>query len=96
MQIIYSPSFAKQYKKLPEAIQSMAEKKEKVFRLDPFDPRLRTHKLTGKLKDFWAFSIDQKYRIIFEFDKKSVAYFHSVGDHDIYKSPWKNSEERLK
>ena len=85
MKIVYSPNFAKQYKKLPIAIQGLAENKEKFFRKNPFDPRLRTHKLAGKLKDFWAFSIDQKYRIIFEFADKNLIYFHSVGDHDIYK-----------
>ncbi|MEK9209320.1 MAG: type II toxin-antitoxin system mRNA interferase toxin, RelE/StbE family [Patescibacteria group bacterium] len=64
----------------------MAEEKEKIFRENLFDPRLKTHKLSGKLKDFWAFSVDYKYRIIFEISKdKKTIYFHSVSDYDIYK-----------
>jgi mRNA-degrading endonuclease YafQ of YafQ-DinJ toxin-antitoxin module len=84
MKIIYSPKFAREYKKLSLKIKLLAEKREPIFRKDPFDPRLKTHKLGGKLKDFWSFSIDYKHRIIFEFFDKETIYFHSVGDHDIY------------
>jgi len=84
MKIVHSSKFAKEYKKLPRKIKLIAEKKEKIFRKDPFDPRLKTHKLSGRLKDFYSFSIDYQYRIIFEFADKEV-WFHSVGTHEIYK-----------
>lgn len=84
MKIYYSTKFAKQYKRLPRKVKLLAEKKEKIFRKDPFDPLLKTHKLTGKLKDYHAFSIDYQYRIIFEFAKKDTIWFHSVGTHEIY------------
>lgn len=84
MKIYYSGKFAKEYKKLPLKIKKLAEKKEKLFRDDPFNPQLKTHKLTGKLKEFWAFSIDFEYRIIFEFASKDIVWFHSVGTHGIY------------
>ncbi len=85
MEIIYSQKFAKEYKKLSESVKRIAEIKEKIFRKNPFDPKLKTHRLKGRLKDFYSFSIDYKYRIIFEFLKnKKVVYFHLVGKHDIY------------
>lgn len=85
MRIIYSSKFAREYKKLPNEIKDLAEKQEKIFRNNPLDPRLKTHKLKGPLKDFLAFSIGYKYRIIFEFgDNRDQVYFHSVGDHEIY------------
>lgn len=84
MKIYYSPKFARQYKKLPHGIKLMAEKRELIFRGSPFHPTLKTHKLQGKLEEFWAFSIDYKYRIIFEFMPDKTVHFHSVGDHDIY------------
>jgi len=63
----------------------MAEKKESVFRTNPFHPSLKTHKLSGKLAGLFSFSINQKYRIIFELNEdKREAYFHTAGDHDIY------------
>ena len=84
MKIIYSSKFARKYKKLPTRIKDMAEKQEKIFRQDVFDTRLKTHKLHGKLKEFWSFSIGYKYRIIFEFADEKTAHFHSVGTHSIY------------
>ena len=85
MEIIYSPKFAREYKKLPRDVKILAEKQEIIFRKDPFDPKLKTHKLKGKFSGFLSFSIGYKYRIIFEFSKnKKTVHFHIVGNHDIY------------
>jgi len=84
MKIIFSPSFAKKYKKLPEQIKDLAEKKFELFVIDPFDSQLKTHKLHGSLDDLYAFSINQKYRIVFDFQDKHSVTFHFVGSHDIY------------
>lgn len=85
MKIHYSSKFAREYRKLPLSVKKTAEEKEKIFREDPFDKRLKTHKLKAGLKGFWSFSIDNKYRIIFEFISKQEVWFHSVGPHDIYR-----------
>lgn len=86
MKIIYTSKFKKEYKKLANSIKDMAEEKEKIFRQNPFDERLDTHRLHGKLKEFWSFSINYNYRIIFEVSKdKKEFFFHSVGSHSIYK-----------
>lgn len=84
MKIYYSSKFEKEYSKLPLRIKILAEKREKIFRKDPFDNQLKTHRLRGRLKDFWAFSIDIHYRIIFEFSEKDIIWFHSIGTHSIY------------
>jgi len=85
MDIIYGPKFAREYKKLPAKIKDIAEQQEALFRKDPFNPKLKTHKLKGKLSGFLSFSIGYKYQIIFEFAKnKKTVYFHAVGDHNIY------------
>lgn len=85
MKICYSSKFAKEYKRLPDKIKAKAEEKEKLFRKNPYHSRLKTHKLTGKFKEYWSFSIDYDYRIIFEFVNKDVVWFHSVGTHEIYR-----------
>ena len=84
MKIIYTSKFKREYKKLSRNIKLSAEKKERIFRQNPFEPSLDTHKLHGRFREFWSFSIGFKYRIIFEFNEKGVVYFHSVGAHDIY------------
>jgi len=88
MKILYSSKFVRSYKKLPNKIKDLAKKKEKIFRKNPFDSRLKTHKLLGKfkgkLKNYWSFSIGYKYRIIFRFAEKDIIYFYKVGTHRIY------------
>jgi len=83
MDIIYSPNFIRSYKKIPKQVKILAEKREIIFRKNPNDMRLKTHKLHGRLKDCWAFSINEKYRIIFEFGDDCI-YFHFIGDHKVY------------
>lgn len=85
MEIIYSPRFKREYEGLQIFLKSRAEKQEKIFRVDPFDVRLKTHKLKGRLREFWAFSVDYRYRIIFEFEGRNKATFHAVDDHSVYK-----------
>lgn len=84
MHIRYSPKFARQYKKLPRNVQERAERREAIFRADPFDPRLKTHKLHGTQDDFMAFSVDYSYRIIFKFQEDNFVVFYEIGDHSIY------------
>jgi len=85
MQIFYSPEFCKEYKKLPQEIKDKAKEKEKILAKYPFDKRLKTHKLQGKLNDYWAFSIDYKYRIVFGFHTENIIRFYAIGTHSIYK-----------
>ncbi|MEX0616657.1 MAG: type II toxin-antitoxin system mRNA interferase toxin, RelE/StbE family [Candidatus Woykebacteria bacterium] len=67
MKIHYSSKFAREYKKLPNSVKDIAENKEDILRLDPFNPRLKTHKLKGELADFYSFSITYQLRIVFHF-----------------------------
>ncbi|HBV01507.1 MAG TPA: type II toxin-antitoxin system mRNA interferase toxin, RelE/StbE family [Candidatus Taylorbacteria bacterium] len=84
MQIIYSPTFRRLYRKLERDIQQRAEVREHIFRQNPFDARLETHKLHGRLSDLWAFFVTRKIRITFEFGENQMVTFHEIGDHDIY------------
>jgi mRNA-degrading endonuclease YafQ of YafQ-DinJ toxin-antitoxin module len=67
--------FEKNYQKL---------RKEIVFRGNPFDPQLKTHKLHGKERDAWAFSITRSYRIKFLFLEDGGVLFLDIGTHDVY------------
>ncbi len=53
-----------------------------MFEKDPFCQKLRTHKLRGKLKGLWAFSITYDYRIVFSFLSETDALLIDVGTHD--------------
>ncbi len=85
MKIIYTSKFRREYRKLPNKVKDAVEQNENIFRNDPFHASLDTHKLHGRLKEFWSFSIGYKYRIMFKFANKNTVHLHSVGDHDIYR-----------
>jgi len=50
-----SPKFERKYKKLPNNTKNRAKERELIFRENPFDHRLRTHKLSGKDQNSWSF-----------------------------------------
>jgi addiction module RelE/StbE family toxin len=87
MTIYYTARFRRSYKNLDRLLKSTTGKKVELFRQNPFDSRLHTHSLHGRLKDFWSFSVDAWYRILFEFMDEShrQVIFHDIGDHSLYR-----------
>ena len=85
MLIYYTSEFSRRYKRLSQDIKEQAKEKEKIFCKNHFDPRLKTHKLNGTASNYWAFSVDYNYRIIFKFYEKNSVIFIAIGDHSIYK-----------
>lgn len=80
----YSEKFLKSLKRLPKRIIDEAENKEVIFKENPFDLRLKTHKLHGKEKEIWSFWIDYHYRIKFVFLNNEEILFLDIGTHKIY------------
>ena len=85
MLICTSSEFRKVFKKLPKYVRDKAKEKEIIFRNNPFDIRLNTHKLHGKYQDYWAFTVVKQYRIMFVFAGSNVIDFVDIGTHKIYK-----------
>lgn len=82
IKIEYSEKFLKRLRRLSKHILEKAEEREKVFRNNPFDSRLETHKLHGKDKLHWSYSIDRKYRVKFLFLNDGDVLYLTVGTHD--------------
>lgn len=82
--IHYTSDFRKAYKRLPRTIQNLVDRKDKVFRGNPFHPGLHTHKLHGPLGGLWSFWVTREYRVLFEFTKDG-AIFYDIGTHEIYR-----------
>ena len=59
-----------------------------IFRVDPFDPRLKTHKihaLSGREgRTIWSASIESDLRVIF-YIEGSVVFTVDIGSHAIYR-----------
>jgi mRNA-degrading endonuclease YafQ of YafQ-DinJ toxin-antitoxin module len=56
--------------------------KDKDFVSNPHHSSLKTHQLTGDLKNLWSFSVDYDCRIIFYFESKTKIVFIDIGTHD--------------
>jgi len=84
MRVDYSRQFLKSASRLPAKLIALADEKEALFKTNPFHPSLETHKLHGKDKGAWAFSINRKYRIKFLFLESGSVLFFEIGLHDIY------------
>ena len=82
MKIETTSRFRRRFKKLPQQVKEKAAKLEGVFRVNPFDSRLGTHKLRGDKKDEWAWCVGYSYRITFTFTSHDEALFTNVGTHD--------------
>ncbi len=85
LEITFYPSFTKAFKKKiksNKSLYSQFQEKLDIFKENPFDPRLKTHKLTGKLKDLYSFSISHDLRIIFFFFGNDKVVFVDVGTYD--------------
>lgn len=84
MKVYPSSKFTRSLKKLPRRVQERAIERDLLFRTDPFNPRLETHKLHGAKKDEWAYSVDRVYRISFIFLGSETVLYTDIGDHSIY------------
>lgn len=85
LQILYKPSFVRQYKKLSEELQEDAKNAMERFKANPHDPALRIHKLKGRLKSYQSFSVNYRFRIVFEWVSKKQVRFLMIGDHTVYR-----------
>lgn len=82
--IKYSRRFLKSLECLPDKIINQAQGKEEIFKENPFHSSLRTHKLSGKDRESWAFWVDYSYRIKFVFLSDEEVLFLDIGMHEIY------------
>lgn len=81
----YAASFVRRYKKLDVALQREVKQRIKEFRNPANHQKLKVHKLGGRLRDKYAFSVNFTDRIVFEWSKdKKIAYLLDVGDHGVY------------
>lgn len=87
--IVFDAAFERNFnsyrKRLPDKKLDNLKKRLLIFKENPFDSRLKTHKLKGNLKDYWSFSISHSDRILFRFMDNETVFFIDVGNHSVYK-----------
>lgn len=82
--LIYAPRFVRQFKHLPKGLQEEAIARIELFKDSKNHSLIKVHKLHGKLKKFYGFSVDFRNRIVFDYVSENEAVLLTIGDHDIY------------
>jgi mRNA-degrading endonuclease YafQ of YafQ-DinJ toxin-antitoxin module len=85
VEVSFSTPFKRAFKKRIKGsgdLETRFWQKLNQFTLDPFHPSLKTHKLSGKLKEYWSFSVDYDARVLFYFTDDEKAVFVDIGSHD--------------
>jgi addiction module RelE/StbE family toxin len=82
---VWQPGFKRSYKKrilINPALKQKFAEAVTLFSINPYDPKLKTHKLSGKLKEYWAFTVDYDTRIVFKFISEHEILLIDIGSHD--------------
>ena len=83
--IDFSKSFKRAFKRIIRNNKISEDdffEKLDVFANNPFEPNLRTHRLSGKLKHLWAFSLGYNLRVVFLFEEDDKIVLIDIGTHD--------------
>jgi hypothetical protein len=82
-----TPAFRKALARLSRSQKESAKKAFAVFRLDPFDPRLKTHKIHHLSalykKTIYAVRVEAGLRSVFYVDGENIVSV-DIGTHAIY------------
>lgn len=86
MEVSFTPAFIRQLKSLPEKLQEEVLEKIELFGDIENHPKLKVHKLKGRLSGRYSFSINFSTRIVFCYLKSQPkeACLLAVGDHEVY------------
>ena len=82
----YVPAFLKKLALLEPGLYLEAKEKIELLKERSNHKQLRVHKLEGKLVGCYAFSVNYKTRIVFEYlnNRKQEIRCLDVGSHDVY------------
>lgn len=82
-----SETFWRNFYALPDSQKQSAREAWEIFKENPFDARLKTHKifaLTGRAsRTIWSSVIEGDLRVVFYIDGDTV-FTVDIGTHDVY------------
>ena len=81
MRLSFTPRFARRARKLPAVERALLRAALRRFASNPRDPLLRTHKLRGDLDGYWAFTVDDDFRVLFRWEGDQATLV-TLGRHD--------------
>ncbi len=86
MKIIFTKSFVKDYRKLPQIIQGKFDKQLKLFIDNLHYPSLKIKKIQGTGGKILEGRVSRDYRFTFQIENEFYI-LRRIGTHDILKTP---------
>ena len=83
--LIWDEPFLRKLSKLTKnnsQLKELFQARFDLLEIDPFDPTFKTHKLHGKLKNFYACSLDYSFRLVIDFIEDDKIHLIHIGTHD--------------
>lgn len=85
MELSYSRSFKKDYKKLPKKLRLQFGVKIGIFKLNQFDPILNNHRVHHPYEGCRSINITGNYRALYETTGENIIFVY-IGTHsELYK-----------
>ena len=81
MELHYSSSFKKQYKKLPVKMREQFKTRLILFVQNQNSPQLHIHKLNGVYEGLWSINITGDFRAVFDKIQENAVFFEAIGTH---------------
>ena len=83
-----SEQFWKSFHALPDRGKASTREVWQIFKADPFDPRLRTHKIHSLSalykRTIYSVTVESDLRVVFFIDGNTL-FTVDIGTHDIYR-----------
>ena len=79
--IDFTKYFIKQFRKLPAQQQNKFYERLELFKLNPYDRRLRNHSLRGKYLGYRSIDIAGDLRALYYQDGERIIIFAFIGTH---------------
>jgi mRNA-degrading endonuclease RelE of RelBE toxin-antitoxin system len=84
--VTYGEHFIKSAARLPRPKQVKLAGLLEILKINPFDSRLHTKHLSGKLSGLYSFRITRDWRVIFQFLSTQAVHLIDVANRkDIYR-----------
>ena len=85
LHVYCKPVFIRMFNKLPIDLQEEVLSKIELFKNEKNHKLLKIHKLHGRLKKYYGFSVDYHTRVVFDYLSDNEVVLLAAGDHEVYK-----------
>ena len=85
MKLLFTKTFVRDYRKLPQEIQKAIEKQLDLLLANPKHPSLNIKKMQDP-RDIWEGRVTESYRFTFQIEE-DIYILRKVGTHDVLRKP---------